>query len=380
MRPDRSDPDKFTLFAYAQGTSRDEDFDHLLDIIRLVLTRPRFDATDVATYFLMLYRQLTQQASVGSIQVLEARSIAGLRPITTLSELSTGISLISDLTPIIKTEAFPELAQRLQRLFDGAIRRGYAQIAVHVSSQEQESLVFPKLKAFVAELNGDRPRPSFPVPEFLKEKMREFATHRKVFLQAETHINNCIWGVPFANYNSPKSPAITCLVGILEPEHIHPLIRQELGAYGAYASYTPLTATLVLVSYRNQGVKAVLDAFEKVLDLATAGSKITDETVENAVIVSFSNIDYVQPPHNRGMEAWWGTPVEILKERRARYYNLTKEEVIEVAKELRTIEPVVLVYSDRAREEVPEGFTMISLTETLPVMAGEEEEGCEEHA
>jgi Zn-dependent M16 (insulinase) family peptidase len=87
----------------------------------------------------------------------------------------------------------------------------------------------------------------------------------------------------------------------------------------------------------------VLAAFLNALDLAVAGSGITDEVLEKAVIRTVGQLDLPQPPQDRGLELWLGHSVEMLRERRARIFKVTKEQIVQVAQELRAIAPVVLV-------------------------------------
>jgi Zn-dependent M16 (insulinase) family peptidase len=295
-----------------------------------------------------------------------------------MSEMSQGLTQTAEWTRIVQAGEFDTFAAKLTGLVEKVIRKGRMRICAHVSSPDQQERVIEKFTGFVREFNGDRPSAPFPVPDSLKAKVAESARVRKVFLQAKTSSNHCFQAVTIGSYLAPESPVLNCLAEVLDREFLYDLIRVDLGAYGLMVRYDGHSGIFSLQSYHDQNAPGVLAAFAKALRLAAAGDKITDEVTENAIIVTFSQLDQPEPPQNRGVIVWQGTPIEILRRRRHIYYDITKEQLREAAKALSVLEPVTVVYSSEDLAPAPDGFEVIDLQAKLNQSAQTAEEDADE--
>jgi Zn-dependent M16 (insulinase) family peptidase len=337
----------------------------LLNVIRLVATRPRFDdVTDVATSVRHLYRSITQNLNEEISIHLKAFARSKLRPLGALQESMTGLTRLRKLAQIIQRGEFEQFAAILQSVSENIIKKGQMRICAYVGNADLRDQLLPKLIGFVREFNGDRSPLPRAVPEQLKAAVAESGQVKKVFLQGDTKSNQCLQGFAIGSISSSLGPYLFALASILEQNYLHDLIRVELGAYGANVSRDIEKGLFFMESYRDSNVKGVLAAFSKALQQVADGVGLTDEVIESAVIRIFSLLDRPVAPQERGLRYWIGRTREDTRREREACYNLTKEQVAETAKMVAAIEPVTIVFSSPTIAPAPEDFTVIPISIT----------------
>jgi Zn-dependent M16 (insulinase) family peptidase len=352
---DINDPDVFQHFVVFPGYCRDEDIDHLLRAIRMVIERPHCDNLRVLeTVVRMTYRRATQALTRNAANFVKHRVMAGCRPSGVLDELNHGLSAIATAREIVEAGNWQAVSEILTVVVNEIIRKGRMRICAHVGSIEQQERAIGKLSGFLREFNG-----SFDesVPQSLFDQMNEFSKHKRVFLQAETKSNCCGWAVPIGSYADPMSPAYSGLANVLTKEYLHQSIRVQLGAFSAHCVNQNRIVTMS--STRDPSVSRVLEAFGRAL--VDVAENVTDEAVGDMVPRLLGKLDRPTAPQNRGVIHWHGAPVELVQKRREICYGITKEQIIEAAERLRQIEPNVVVFSSEAIARAPERFEVTPL-------------------
>jgi Zn-dependent M16 (insulinase) family peptidase len=357
-RTDIRDPARAARFAVYSSYCKNEELDHLVNVLRWTLCEPHYAVEEVTTQLLRLQRETTQGLN-GRASTL-ARLMAGSRlsPEWAMDDAARGLTFARELMRIVQGGEFEKYAATLAGIIENVVRKGHMRIAVHVSGEEQQRTAVEKLGEFVRVFNGDRPRGPFPVPA----RPQDAAAARRVFLDAKASSNCSAEARRIGSFLDPESPVLSCLARVLEADFLQNLIRVELGAYGAFAQYDSAAGVFTLESYRDRNTTGVLAAFAKALRLAAEGEGITESVVENTVITRFSALDRPEPPQERGLVVWRGKPIEVLRRRRHIYYNLTKQQLVDAAKAVVAIEPVTVVYSSQSLSPAPEGFTVIDLS------------------
>jgi Zn-dependent M16 (insulinase) family peptidase len=358
---DFNEPNQFKLTVMFAGCARDDDFDHLLMGIRMMIFEPHCHnlkvlRTLISAHLCSLVQELTSDPG---LQV-RMKLVAGLNPEGVLSEEWSGLPMVKRLSAMVEADDWEGTANDIELVVKEIIQKGKIRIAVHVSSVAQQEKVMPKLIEFVRQFNADKEVASV-VPPWLFEKMTQNASHRLLFIQGDTSANMCTWAVPFGWYTHPLAPVLVVFGNVLSHLYLHPIIRTQLGAYGTSSSYDGDLGIFSMTSFRDSNVSGVLAAFDFALRLAAEGEGLTDEVISNAVVECFGGLDAPVAPHARGLLGWRGKTKEMVQRRRMIYYNITKEQLIEAAKLLRELQPRIVVFSNETIAKAPEGFEVIPL-------------------
>jgi Zn-dependent M16 (insulinase) family peptidase len=361
VRSDLDDPDKFAYTLQIPGYCRDDDFDHLLNAVKLIIGSPHTHNLPVLETLLReRFRSATQALSRSAILQVRLRLSAGVRPSAVLDEAEAGVSAIVQLRDIVRSQNWEGFANELDFVVQEIIRKGLMRVCLHVGSLQQQEKIIPKVAKFVREFNGDRELPA-GVPARFFERWREFASHKSVFWDVDTKSNYCGWAVPVGAFSDPISPVLVALADLMQHEYLHQTVRVALGAYGAFAIYDCEEATLGLLSYRDTNAGGVLAAFQAAIKAAANGEGIDDEVVENLVLRCFGTLDKPPSPQARGLSYWGGKSVEIIQKRRDIYYGLTKEQLVNAAKLVQALEGSTVIYSSQKIAKAPEGFEVVPM-------------------
>ena len=148
---------------------------------------------------------------------------------------------------------------------------------------------------------------------------------------------NCLaYKVP--PYLHPHAPALSLASHLIDNKILHPLIREQGGAYGCGATYGGATGSFTLHSYRDPHIANTLKIFEQSIE-AIAKGDFDERDLEDAKLEVVQQLD---TPVSAGSRSFIGYVWDIekkTKEKRQKFrkqlISLTKKEVMDaVSKEL----------------------------------------------
>jgi hypothetical protein len=136
-------------------------------------------------------------------------------------------------------------------------------------------------------------------------------------------------------YTHPDSPALNIAACLFDKNTLHPLIREQGGAYGGGANSNPMAATFAFYSYRDPHIASSLKAFETAVQDLLKGD-IDETDVEEATLEMLQSIDAPIPPGQRADHAYgWlreGKTLELRQAYRDKLLSLTTADVLEAVK------------------------------------------------
>lgn len=136
-------------------------------------------------------------------------------------------------------------------------------------------------------------------------------------------------------YSHADAPALNVAAHLFDNIVLHPLIREQGGAYGGGASSNPLGGHFTFFSYRDPNISTSLDAFEKAVETIVSGN-FDESDLEEAKLEVIQGLDAPVAPGTRGDLTYnrlrEGRPPEVRQAYRDRLINLKKEEVVEAVK------------------------------------------------
>ncbi len=166
------------------------------------------------------------------------------------------------------------------------------------------------------------------------EKWNGDYPHRKVPSQGRiiaspiAFIGKVIKTVSFVH---PDSPALALAACLMDNLTLHPLVREQGGAYGSGAVSNAISGNFYFYSHRDPNISKTLEAFETALNNLIEGY-FHDSDVEESKFEIIQSLDEPVPPGLRGEHAYgWireGKTPAIRQAFRDRLLALTKKEIV----------------------------------------------------
>jgi len=131
------------------------------------------------------------------------------------------------------------------------------------------------------------------------------------------------------------SPYLVLASFLFENKILHKKIREEGGAYGSGANYSPTNGIFTFSSFRDPHIQSTLDAFKMAIK-EISNSNFTTEDLNEAKLGIIQHTDVPISPGSRAITAysWYrsGKTPEMRQEFRDKILNAKKEDVIAAAK------------------------------------------------
>jgi Zn-dependent M16 (insulinase) family peptidase len=144
----------------------------------------------------------------------------------------------------------------------------------------------------------------------------------------------CARAFPAVPRDHPDAPALTVLQSFLENGFLHTAIREEGGAYGAYARYDPDSAQFGYFSYHDPRMGETLHDFDRAAEWMAAHQH-TAAQLEEAILCVMQSIDAPDSPAGEALEAfasaYHGRDPEFIRRLRARVLEVTLADLQRVA-------------------------------------------------
>lgn len=105
-------------------------------------------------------------------------------------------------------------------------------------------------------------------------------------------------------YTDAASPAYAVAANLMENTLLHPLLREQGGAYGGGCRYNPTSGLIRFFAYRDPNIASTLKAFEQATAALCQG-KFSDTDLEEAKLQVFQGLDNPVAPGSRGALAYF---------------------------------------------------------------------------
>ncbi|MEI8328688.1 MAG: insulinase family protein [Chlamydiia bacterium] len=128
----------------------------------------------------------------------------------------------------------------------------------------------------------------------------------------------------------PHTPALTVATQLFDNKVLLSKIREQGGAYGAGANFSPLTGCFYFHSYRDPHITSTLDAFDQAIEIIGSG-QFSETDLEEAKLGIIQQLDLPIAPGNKAITAynWWRDDKSLLmrQEFRQKIISLSKAEL-----------------------------------------------------
>ncbi len=182
-----------------------------------------------------------------------------------------------------------------------------------------------------------------------------------------TQVNFCAKAFPAVAQSHDDAPALTVLGGYLRNGFLHRAVREQGGAYGGGATFSPDAGAFRFYSYRDPRFEETLADFDRSIDWLLSGSH-PDRLLEEAILGVIGSIDRPGSPAGEAMTAYYGgmhgrTP-QVRQAIRKRFLDVGVDDLCRVAQRyLRPESASIAVLTSTAMLERQSdlGFEVLSL-------------------
>jgi hypothetical protein len=271
---------------------------------------PRFDEYDRLAFLIDSNMQDKRNALADDGDDYARYSAAApLSPLRKFEDRTRGTSSLTfyrDLHDMSQSEeGIKEISRRLAQLHQ---RIAGSEHTIITAGVEQDG---PELARLLA-LPPSAPQAQHPVVPTQEPVFSNAAFH------ATAQVNHCfaVWPAPGAGHSD--AAALSVLGEILTNLVLHQALREEGGAYGGQASYSPSAGTFVMMSYRDPRLAATYRDFEEAISWVM-DAELKQENIEEAIICVIQDLDKPRTPFGDVMSAWDQQQQGITEEMRRRY-------------------------------------------------------------
>ena len=308
-----------------------------------------------------ILQQIRSRKSLGVVQ--NAHSLAMLAACGAWSRLSArnhqlsglgSIARYDDWCQLVEQGAVDQLSEPLARLHD---RLTDAKLSALVVSDAQE---LGNAIACLSESYPDWSEINMSVVDIeasLLPKAQAFIT--------STQANFSAACLPCVKEQHPDAAALMILARVLSQQYLHPMLREQGGAYGGGASFDQTTGLFRFYSYRDPELNKTLDVFRSAGDWINK-HPVTQQEVEEAVLSIVSGIDAPGSPAGEARTAhhqWLqGRNESMRRAFRGATLAVTPQQVMQVAETYLNQEMAMAVVTSKENERsLPSDFVRHTL-------------------
>ena len=146
-----------------------------------------------------------------------------------------------------------------------------------------------------------------------------------------TQVNFCALAFPTVPELHADSPVLSVLAGVLRNGFLHPVIREQGGAYGGGAGHDIKNGIFRFFSYRDPNLMATFTAFDNAITWVTREG-LDHSLVEEAILGIIGSLDAPASPAGEARrhfhEALSGRSPEVRNQFRSRVLSTTARDVV----------------------------------------------------
>ncbi len=280
-----------------RGKATPERTPELLAILHDVLLSARLDNRE-------RFRQIVLEAKIGAEsglapaghQVTNTRLRGHFHPAYRMEEMVNGVENLLFLRRLAERidSDWPGVLADLEAVRGHLVNR--AGMIANVTLDETPYAAFaPQLAGFLAGLPDDSSRP----PRFSETLSDLPALPRHEGLTFPAQVNYVGKGADLYRLGYQLDGSIAVINNLLRTGYLLQKIRIQGGAYGAFATFSPISGVYTYLSYRDPNLTGTLDVYD-----ATAGYlrglELSDDELTRSIIGAIGSIDAYQLPDAKG--------------------------------------------------------------------------------
>jgi len=328
-----------------RGKALERNAKELFSIFKDLAVSPRVDEKKrIEELILQIHTGLQNRLQKNSLRYASQLALSGLSVSSKIAESWHGLSYtkwIQEIASDLKKN-LPKVMQRLEKLKNELFSLHSAQLVITCDEAMHQKL---ELENYFGVM--DLPERPFNPWKGDYELYPVVSQGRSM----STPVAFTCEAFPVASYLNPHAPGLTVAAHILDNKILHPKIREQGGAYGCGATYSPMTGHFTLYSYRDPKIASTLKIFREAVETIAEGH-FQDSDLEEAKLETIQHMDVPVSPGNRGAAAYaWMREGKTPKQRqhyRDKLLALTPQEIrLAVKNELLEKQSTIVTFASK---------------------------------
>ncbi len=286
FHPNVNDPDSFIPRFYISGRALSQDVDKLLALMFEYLHNPNFSDDNRLEELIKMHHSYLEgglKSRFSYLSFLESAQHHS-KP-NKLLRLMMGAPYIRYIRDLVahwneRKESFLEEVKELQKALHA--RRD----PIVISSCDKESL--ERIKSYLKARSPTKWDDHSSTNNLQLSSRQE--SNRFTAIIGESSVSFSTFCIPAMAYSDPQAPYASLLGPLLTDVHLHPKIREQGGAYGAWASYDSVNGVFSFGTYRDPHIWRSYRAFIESLESIAQGN-FNEDDLENAKREIIQRID-----------------------------------------------------------------------------------------
>lgn len=328
----RFEKDSYRPFFYVEGKVMEKNFDRLLEMIKEMICRTKFNNPARIREILAENKSRMQYSLVAAGHQTSMVSAASkISSSSMYREMTSGIIAYRRICEILEMsdEQISELAGRCDALLDKLLGRDNLTIDIACNKSIFDSLS-DRISKYVSEFGTVR---GGDVNRLRRGPKFDHVPAQEAF-KASGDVNYLSVSGRFENLTLEDSGAFTVAQKIISREYLYNNIRVLGGAYGAGFTFNGVVGFGSFYSYRDPQLKNTLDVYKKTADFIKEFDA-DERTMTKFIIGSIGDVDVPLNPSGkagRGLSAYIsGTTDEIIQKQRDAILSATAADIRRMA-------------------------------------------------
>ncbi|XP_060808633.1 presequence protease, mitochondrial [Amyelois transitella] len=318
--------------AYEQGIvidshCLDENLPKMLDIWRQIFDKPNFQNTERMSMLLTNYCSSLSNGVVDSghtYAMQAARSLVSA--VDECRENLLGIHHVIKMQSIQKNN-ISEIQSTIDEIAEEVLKGSNLRAAFHYCNTNKD--IEKEVDAFCKDLCEDEGNDLNRINWTDCKPMPK--ENRGLQIAMNIPVNFCAKVVPTVSYTDPDFAKLRVLSRLLTSKYLHPIVREQNGAYGGGASLS-IDGNFNFYSYRDPNTRLTLDIYDNASNWLANNTKIIDD--QNLFESKLSILQQMDQPvaeYMKGIDLFLnGLSYDIWKTQRERVLAVKKDDLVEV--------------------------------------------------
>lgn len=307
----------------------DENLPKMMNIWTEIFNIPNFSNSERMKMLLTNYCSSLSNGIIDSghtYAMQAARSL--ISSVDECKENLVGLHHIINMQDIQKNQSIEQIQSQIESIGQKILKGTNLRAAFHYCNTNADAQVF--IDDFCKKLckgveNKDMNRINWTD---CREMQKE---NRGMHILMNIPVNFCAKAIPTVPYTNPDYPRLRVLSRFLTSKFLHPVVREQNGAYGGGAMLT-LDGVFNYYSYRDPNSKVTLDVFDDTTNWMSKNTDLIDEqNLFEAKLSILQQMDQPVAEYMKGIDLFlYGLSYDIWKTQRERILAVTKEDLLEV--------------------------------------------------
>ncbi|XP_039747749.1 presequence protease, mitochondrial isoform X1 [Pararge aegeria] len=320
--------DQFEQAILVSSHCLDENLPKMLDILTEIFNRPDFSNSERMTMLLNNYCSSLTSGIIDSghtFAMQAARSLVS--SVDECKENLSGIKHIMNMQEIQNKYKIEDIQSSVDVISKNILKGNNLRAAFHYSNTNQNVLEF--VDKFCTNLCDNDVQDVNRINWVdCKSPNKD---NRGLHISMNIPVNFCAKVIPTVPYTDPDYPKLRVLSRFITSKYLHPIVREQNGAYGGGAMLT-IDGIFNYYSYRDPNTRITMDVFDETTDWMSKNKDLVDD--QNLFEAKLSILQQMDQPiaeHMKGVDMFlYGLSYDIWQTQRERVLAVKKEDLIEV--------------------------------------------------